>query len=235
MVPLAAVQDATHRLLRTIDAMTDAEFAASSLLPGWSRAHVVAHLTLNAEGLAGALAGVVRGRRVPMYLAPEERDGDIEELALAAPTTLRTRLLGATTEFATALGAVPDDAWGTRIERTPGGPTFAAGAVPGMREREVEIHHADLGLGYTRSAWPPAFRVRLLESLSRRERPVPFRVHAADLDRTWQCGGADADGAGGVTVTVSGAADDLGWWLTGRGDADGLTSDNGTLPRIEEW
>ncbi len=36
-------------------------------------------------------------------------------------------------------------------------------------------------------------------------------------------------------ATVSGAAADLGWWLTGRGDGEGLTSDDGVLPRIEEW
>jgi maleylpyruvate isomerase len=229
MVPLAAVQDATHRLIRTVDEMTDEDYAAPSLLPGWSRAHVVAHLTLNAEGLAGALAGVARGRPVPMYASPEERDGDIEELALAAPSTLRTRMLGATTEFAAAMGAVPEDAWGTRIQRAPGGPTFAAGAVPGMREREVEIHHADLLLSYTAAAWPAAFAARLLESMSRRKRERSFWVHATDLDRRWQCG----DGEDGVIV--SGVAADLGWWLAGRGDGDGLISNNGVLPGIEEW
>ena len=34
---------------------------------------------------------------------------------------------------------------------------------------------------------------------------------------------------------VTGTAADLGWWLTGRGDADGLTSDSGALPRIDVY
>ncbi len=55
----------------------------------------------------------------------------------------------------------------------------------------------------------------------------PFRAHATDLDRTWSFG------EGGPTVSGAGSA--LGWWLTGRGDGDGLTSDNGGLPRIEAW
>lgn len=229
MVPLADIQQATHRLVRTVDKMTDEEYAAPSLLPGWSRGHVVAHLILNAEALAGAMQGVAQGRPVPMYSSPEARDADVAELAPASPGELRTRLLGATAEFAAAVGSVPEDSWGTEIERTPGGPNFVAGAVPGMREREVEIHHADLQLGYTPADWPPVFRTRLLEAMCKRERTASFSVRPTDLDRTWRCG----PDQGGPTVT--GTSADLGWWLSGRGDGEGLSSDDGTLPEIESW
>jgi maleylpyruvate isomerase len=229
MVPLNDLQEAAHRLVRTVDHLPDEEYAAPSLLPGWSRAHVVAHLALNAEGLAGALTGVVRGRPIPMYASSAERDDDIAELALARPSTLRTRLLGATTEFAAAMAAVPEESWDVEIERSPGEWRFAAGAVPGMRERELEIHHADLGVAYTRTAWQRPFRARLLLAMSKRDRPRPFSVYAVDLDQTWHCG----DGEGGPTVSGDGA--ELGWWLSGRGDGQGLTSDDGVLPGIEEW
>lgn len=238
MVPLEEIQDATRRLLRTVDEIPDEEFLAPSLLPGWSRAHVVAHLTLNAEGLTGALGGVVLGEPVPMYSSPEARDAEIAALADNEPSMLRTQLLGATTEFAEAITAVPDDRWGSEIERTPGGPRFKAGAVPGMREREVEIHHCDLGFGYTRADWPPAFSARLVEAMARRERRRPFAVHAVDLDRRWVCGtdGTRApEAAPMVSPTISGAVADLGWWLTGRGSGEGLSSDDGALPGIEEW
>ncbi|GEP32549.1 maleylpyruvate isomerase [Nocardioides szechwanensis] len=225
------LQEATGRLVRTVDGLSDEQYAGASGLPGWSRAHVVAHLALNAEGLTGALGGVVSGEPTAMYASQEHRDGDIEALAGAATGTLRERLLRSTTLLADALAAVPEEAWSTRIERTPGGPTFTAYAVPGMRLREVEIHHADLGLDYTRSDWPESFCTRLLAGMVKRDSwAAPFTAAPTDLDGTWQCGDVTEQ-----SPVVRGRAADLGWWLTGRGDGDGLTSDNGDLPRIEEW
>ena len=224
----ALLQEATQRLVRTVDALDDDAFAEPSGLPGWTRAHVVAHLVLNAEGLAGALTGVVAGEPTPMYASQESRDTDIEKLADASPTELRTRLLGATTELADAIAALPDDAGDSRIERVSGGRTFRAGSVLGMRLREVEIHHADLDAGYTPDDWDPAFAVTLLDAMGRRDPSrEPFSVRAVDLDRTW------AFGEGGPVV--SGTAVRLAWWLTGRGHGDGLTCDRGDLPGIEAW
>ena len=225
------LEDATNRLVRTVDAIEDQDYAAPSGLPGWTRAHVVAHLALNAEGLAAALTGIVGGDDVPMYASQEARDADIEELAGAEPSTLRSRLMAAGTNFGEAVGAVPDDGWDVRIERAPGDRTFAAGAAIGMREREVEIHHADLVLGYRPADWPLAFCRRLLDAMAKREGWVePFTVHPTDMDGSWQCGSGT-----GRHCEVRGSAADLAWWLTGRGEGDGLTTDNGELPRIEDW
>jgi maleylpyruvate isomerase len=219
--------DATRRLVRTADGLADDDYAAPSALPGWTRGHVLAHLALNAEGLSAALAGIVEGHPMPMYASQEARDTDIEELAGKEPTVIRTRLLGACTDLGDAIAAIPDDAWDTSIERTPGGRAFAAAAVPGMRLREVEIHHADLDAGYDRSGWPPAFAVLLLDGMAGRVGGTSgCTAYATDLDRSWDLGAGP---------TVSGTAADLGWWLTGRGGGEGLTSDSGELPHIEEW
>ena len=224
---LEELATATRRLVRTVDGMPEHAYAEPSLLPDWTRGHVVAHLALNAEAMAGALRGLTEGTSVPMYPSQEARDSDIAALGKAAPEAIRSRLLGGTTDFVSAVSAVPDEAWGVDIDRTPGGRTFKAGAILGMRHREVEIHHADLGLGYTHADWPQQFAVRLIESMAKRERPAPFSVRALDIGRTWHLGN------GGPTV--SGAAAELGWWLTGRGEGTGLSSDDGALPRIEAW
>jgi maleylpyruvate isomerase len=167
-----------------------------------------------------------------MYRSQEARDADIEELAAAAPSQVRDRLLAAVTELGDALAAVPDDQAGTRIERVAGGDrTFAAAAVPGMRLREVEIHHADLDAGYSQADWAPDFAASVVDSMRKRGGwRTPFTARATDLDRSWAFG----EGAERGPVVV-GRTTDLAWWLTGRGSGEGLTSEGGELPGIEGW
>ncbi|MCD4535188.1 maleylpyruvate isomerase family mycothiol-dependent enzyme [Nocardioides sp. cx-169] len=223
--------EATRRLLRSVDALRDEDYGTPSLLPDWSRGHVVAHLALNAEGLSNALTGVVTGEPRTTYASDERRDADIEHLAGASPSALRERLFAAASELADAIAAVPEDAWDTVVERTPGGATFPAGAVPGMRLREVELHHADLDAGYSAADWPTRFTVRLLRSMARRTPSAePFTADPHDLDETWQCGAVTQG-----SPVVRGSAADLAWWLAGRGDGAALMTDGGALPRIEAW
>ena len=224
---LELLDSGTRRLVRTVDAMSDGQWREPSLLPGWTRAHVVAHLTLNAEGLSGALEGVHEGRPVPMYASNERRDSDIEDLSKASPSLLRDRFLGSTTVIGEWVEELADNLAGKVIERTPGGRQFPAGNVVSMRTREVEIHHADLGLDYTAADWPTAFVVLLLDSTAAQHDEAPFTAHATDLDRTWQLG------TGGPTVSGTGSA--LAWWVTGRGAGEGLTSDDGQVPGMEPW
>ena len=220
----------SRRLIRTVDALPEHAWPAPSLLPGWTRAHVVAHLALNAEGLAGAVVGVLEGRPVTMYPSAERRDTDIDELGAAGPAAIRDRLFGATTVIREALAALAAEPTlsETLIDRTPGGTRrFHAGQVAAMRLREVEIHHVDLDAGYSPADWPLDFARALVEGGVKRQ-PVEATLVATDLDRTWTCGGP-----GGPTVT--GPACGLAWWLTGRAPYPGveLTSDDGVLPGIE--
>lgn len=220
----------THRLVRSVDAMTDTDWSAPSLLPHWNRSHVVAHLTLNAEALAAVLHGAAEERAVPMYPSQHVRDEEIDDLGRVAPGALRDRFLASTTTIEHALVELPPAARERTFDRVPGGRTVSVADVLPMRLREVEIHHADLGLAFSPADWPDDFTVHLIETMTARHSAAPsFRVHASDLDRTWACGPEESG------PTVSGPAAALGWWLTGRGTGDGLTSNDGMLPRIESW
>jgi maleylpyruvate isomerase len=223
------LREATRRLVRTVDELADDEFDAPSLLPGWTRAHVIAHLALNAEGLGRALAGVAAGEIVPMYDSDEARDRDIEELAAAAPPELRQRLEAATTRFSDGAAALASDHDGLRVHRSPDGPTWPAATTLGKRLREVEIHHVDLDVDYTRHDWPTPFSEDLVTQFTARLRKkADFTVRASDTGRTWVVGT-------GGEPTVTGSAADLGWWLTGRGAGEGLTSTGGELPAVPPW
>lgn len=237
--------DASVRLLRTVDGFHRDDWSAPSALPGWDRAHVVAHLALNAEGLTQVLHGLVSDDDppAPMYASDEARDSDIRDLAGTEASEIRARLMAATTILEDAIGAVPADRWPTIVERTPGGRTMRADSLPGMRLRELEIHHVDLDAGYSRSAWPETFTVLLLHAMTKRlHPPEPFEVRPLDLDRTWALGthdrhdvpAADVPDVPDATV-VTGPAADLGWWLTGRPAPDTLSCSRGELPSIESW
>ncbi len=226
-IPLALLPVASRRLIRSVDALPDTAYAEPSGLPGWTRAHVLAHVALNAGALTAVLTGVAEGTAVPMYPSQDARDGDIAELATQDASSIRDRLLGASTQLQQAVAAVPDDGWATVIERVPGsGRTFVASEIPGMRLIELEVHHADLAVGYGPAEWSQDFAAFLLDAMSGRD-DGPFHARATDLGRTWSFG------VGGPTVSGSGA--DLGWWLTGRGAGAGLTSDSGALPQIRTW
>jgi maleylpyruvate isomerase len=230
--------------VRTVDGFHGDDWSTPSGLPGWTRAHVVAHLALNAEGLARALHGLVAaeddGRGGTMYDSDEARDRDIRALSTAEPSQLRARLMGGTTILDDAIAAVPEDEWSTRVERTPGGRSMVAASLPGMRLRELEIHHVDLDAGYTPHEWSPAFAEHLLDAMSRRVRPSePFEVRPLDVERTWTLGSAPGDPDDPADpadrAMVTGPAAELGWWLTGRPPSQTLSCSRGELPSIQGW
>ena len=63
--------------------------------------------------------------------------------------------------FADAAAAMPAEAWTFHLPSTG----QSAAAVPWARLREVEVHHVDLGAGYTPADWPDAFALRLLREI----------------------------------------------------------------------
>jgi maleylpyruvate isomerase len=220
-----------QHLLRTVDSLREDAWAEPSVLPGWTRAHVAAHLALNAEGLAGAIDGLAHELDVPVYESGERRDADIEELAQAEPAEIRDRLFAAGQSLREALENLDEDQWSRSVARVPGGPMWAIADVPTTRRREVEIHHADLGAGYLHTDWPDDFAVDLLDvatvdQAGSGDSPA-FTVRATDVGRSWSVGAEHP--------VVEGPAAALGWWLVGRGDGEGLACDDGALPRLGPW
>ncbi|PZT74484.1 MULTISPECIES: maleylpyruvate isomerase family mycothiol-dependent enzyme [unclassified Streptomyces] len=219
---LEALREATDRLLSATEKLDDAALAGPSRLPGWSRGHVVAHLSRNAD----ALVNVLQGR--PMYADSETRDRDIERDAVRPPAEQQADLVASAARV-TEAAAVPAD-W-SRTVTLRGGVTDTASRLPFRRRVEVELHHVDLDIGYELEDLPEEFTAREIDFLAERFAGHPEVVSTALVDatgRTWTTGG----GAEGGPVGVRGTAADLLGWLSGRRDGAALTVEGGTLPAL---
>lgn len=223
---LDTVAAATERLLEAAGKLTDADLVEPSLLPGWTRGHVLAHLSRNADSLVNLLLWARTGIETPQYASAYLREADIEA---GAPRPLRDQLedLAASAERWLALARVmPEDRWPTIVRNRQGG-EIPATKVPWMRLLEVEIHHVDLALDYTPADWSEAFLSRLLpQSVADRAALAGpgFTVHATDTGYT------GTTGPGATTITGPAAA--LAAWLIGRSKGEDLT---GELPDLTAW
>lgn len=222
---LDTVAAATERLSTAAAALREADVVAPSLLPGWTRGHLLAHLSRNADSLVNLLLWARTGIETPQYASQYLREADIEA---GAPRALREQLedLTASAERWLALArAMPADRWSTVVRNRQGG-EIPATRVLWMRLLEVEIHHVDLAVDYFPADWSPEFVARLLPQSIAEVRPAAggFTVTATDTGYTGTVGVPD--------TTVSGTAADLTAWLIGRSPGTGLSGD---LPDLAAW
>jgi maleylpyruvate isomerase len=150
------IDDATQRLLGTARVIAEPDLRAPSLLPGWTRGHVLAHLARSADAMRNLLIGVRSGEDRPAYASAEARAAGIEQGAQQKPADLAADVAGAAMAFRTLTRQLPDEAWLVQLQILGSAP-FPAGQLLTRRLVEVELHHTDLGLGYTPADWPAAF------------------------------------------------------------------------------
>ena len=100
-------------------------------------------------------------------------DADIAALGAAEPEAIRSRLLGAVTDFAHAVRAVPEEAWDVEIDRTPGGPPSGPARCPGCGTARWRSTTPTSGWPTPHADWPPAFAVRLVEAMAKRDLTDP--------------------------------------------------------------
>jgi maleylpyruvate isomerase len=168
-------RESQRRLLEAIDGLTDEQARRPSLLPDWTVGHVLTHLARNADSVVRRLDGAARGVIVDQYPGGATgRAADIESGAGRRAADLIADVTATCAAVEAACDAVPPDAWGN-LTRGVGGEEVPAHAVVFSRWREVEVHHADLGLGYSPADWPAdlvdAWLPRVVRSLPGRTDP----------------------------------------------------------------
>ena len=222
---------ATTRYLQALTELTDERAREPSLLPGWSRGHVVTHIARNADAITHALHQVLNGEDAWMYSSQDDRNAQVEAGAHRPAVELRDDSAASCGRLLQVFNELHPAHLEVGVSRLPGGPVFyPVREATGTRRTEVEVHHADLGMGYTPDDWPADFATALV---ARRQHELgldgPSMVlSATDLDGLWKLG----SGAG---PEIRGTAGNLAWWLIGRGDGRGLVSSTGELPRLPKW
>ncbi|MCB2175358.1 MAG: maleylpyruvate isomerase family mycothiol-dependent enzyme [Actinomycetales bacterium] len=204
---------------RKLNELADEDLAAPSLVPGWSRAHVAAHVGLNARALTRLTQWAATGVETPMYASPAERDREIEFAATLPPRAIRTLSAHAAVHLTVEWRDLEPEAWRHEV-RTARGRVVPVSETVWMRTREVWVHAVDLANGGRFTDLPAELLDALLRDVAAAWR---LRGEAGDLvlvpsDRDRVVAVSD-----GATRAVTGTTAELVAWATGRRrpDADG--------------
>src|SRR4051794_33833305 len=204
--------------------LSDDDLAGASALPGWSRAHVVAHLARNADALGNLLSWARTGVETPMYASTEARNADIEVTAALPAEVLRADYADASARFADAIGTLPPEGWTARV-RMRGNRVISAAEIPWQRAKEIWVHGTDLRAGLSFADLPAGLGVALVDDVlgtfaGRGEAP-DATITATDAHHVWGSG----------VAPVRGPVAAIAAWVT-RGDPSGL---DGDVPELPAW
>lgn len=235
---LLLVQRGTAYFLGKLNQLSDDEFDAPSLLPGWDRRHVIAHVGYNARALTHLTEWAATGIEHPMYASPQERNDEIERgAATLSPSALR-RLVEETAEnLDREWRGLSDTAWHAEI-RTAQGRAVPASTTVWMRTREVWLHAVDLDSGGSYDDFPAEIIDHLLADVLSNWRGrqaaegIPNFVLAPE-DRPAPRAIGDLDDP--QAIVLRGSAVNLSRWATGRGDSGVLTASGNPAPAAPRW
>ena len=224
------VASAEALVAKYISELSNDDVAADSLLPDWSRGHVISHLANNARGLSNLIEWALSGVQKDMYVSVEQRGIDIEEGAkrpgkeIVADFLEQSKIFSANLDRLIAGSLLSDEVV------LGNGSHVHPHEITTLRERELLVHLVDLGLGYKANNWTLDWSVKTLKSVSagKRKERVNFRLLIAG-DHTWTM---DQNGM----TDVIGTPQSLAAWLMGREPDDKLvTSDGSPLGKPPLW
>src|ERR1041385_1496073 len=82
-IEIEGIRAAQERLLAAIENLTDDDMRAPSMLPGWTRGHVLTHVARNADSVVRRLEGAARGEVLDQYEGGAK--GRADDIAHGAP------------------------------------------------------------------------------------------------------------------------------------------------------
>jgi maleylpyruvate isomerase len=191
---ITELPSASRRLLDTVTQLPDEAVLRPSLLPGWTVGHVLTHIARNADALVNLCDWARTGVRKPMYVSVEAREADIAAGA-ARPVAVQVEdIAAAEARLLERFVDHPAEAWAAEVV-WPSGTVRTADQIVTARLVELEVHHVDLGLGYSFDDVPEGSR---------------------DLVLAYATAGWPSDFAVDERISAGGSAAMLSWAL-GRG------------------
>ena len=173
---VAGAAAAHQGLLAMLDEHLEAgtlDGSAPSLLPDWTIGHVLTHLARNADSMVRVLAAAERGETIDRYEGGQaRRNAEIEAGAGRPAGELVADVRTTIWQLEQAWAA--QSRWDGRSREVPGH-EIPITDLAFMRWREVEVHRADLGLGYEPADWPAEYvrqDLRWLEMRWNARRPM---------------------------------------------------------------
>ncbi|MFI9046351.1 maleylpyruvate isomerase family mycothiol-dependent enzyme [Streptomyces sp. NPDC053427] len=230
---LASVDESTKRFVETVGGLTERQVAGDTLIPPWTRGHVITHVARASDSLCRLLEGARTGTEIPQYASMAAREEEIEAGADRPVAALVDDVMESAARFDAAVRALPEEAWRSRV-RLRTGELRTPGSLVATRVRELEVHHADLAAGYTFADVPEAAARFVIDdvigALAVRDGVPGMRIEATDVDLV-----RDIGAGGGPLVT--GPLGDLLAWITGRGRAAAGLSVSGArgVPDAPYW
>ncbi|HEX5332209.1 MAG TPA: maleylpyruvate isomerase family mycothiol-dependent enzyme [Cellulomonas sp.] len=219
---------------RKVTELRDDQLAEPSLLPGWTRAHVVAHVGLNARALTRLTQWAATGVETPMYASAEERDREIELAATLPVRAIRTLSDHAAVHLTVEWRDLKAEAWRHEV-RTAQGRLVPVSETVWMRTREVWLHAVDLDNGGRLDDFPPELVDALLLDLVTvwRRRGAGLDLALTPTDRDWTIAVSDD-----ARTVATGTAVQLVAWGAGRvraGSSGGVRVGHRPAPPAPPW
>jgi maleylpyruvate isomerase len=154
----------TPVFLDAVDSLSDAAFTEPTSLPGWTRAHVIAHVHSNAEALRRLARWARTGDESRMYASPAQRSEEIESGARLEPSRLRALVHESAAALDDDLAKLTTAQLANTVI-TAQGRSIAAVEIPWLRCREVGVHAVDLDAGVTFADLPEEFLTHLVDDV----------------------------------------------------------------------
>jgi maleylpyruvate isomerase len=235
---LLQVRRGTAFFARKLNELSDADLDGASLLPGWTRRHVVAHVGYNARAIARLTEWAATGVETPMYASPEARNHEIDFGSTLSPIALRNLFDHSAIHLNVEWRDLPADAWHNKV-KTAQGRVVPAEETVWMRTREVWLHAVDLDNGASFAEIPEPVLARILKDVTgawaTRGTDQGLRVEVTGQPAALLFG----DAASASPLVVSGPLAAIAQWATGRGTAGTSAWHNGgpvtPVPAAPAW